>query len=127
VLEPETVYDPQRMSSAAPKTVPAAKAIVTLAARTAQQLDRLDDARRRLLRGLKPTPRDPELTGPLAGLKLTPRQRQILNCLLRGDSEKQIALKLHISPQTVRTYIKKLHKSLGVRSGGELLARFVSP
>ena len=62
---------------------------------------------------------------PLAGIHLSRRERQILDCLLGGDSEKQIALKLTISPHTVHTYVKRLHKALDVNSRGELLARFV--
>ncbi|HEX8339846.1 MAG TPA: LuxR C-terminal-related transcriptional regulator [Tepidisphaeraceae bacterium] len=65
--------------------------------------------------------------GPLTGVHLPPRARQILNRLLHGDGEKQIALALGISPHTVHTYVKQLHKTLGVSSRGELLARFVSP
>lgn len=68
----------------------------------------------------------PPKLDPLAGVHLSRRERQILTCLLGGDSEKQVALKLTISPHTVHTYVKKLHKTLGVASRGELMARFVS-
>ena len=62
---------------------------------------------------------------PLRGAHLTPRMKQILSCLLNGDGEKQIAARLGISPHTVHTHVKQLHKTLGVTSRGELLARFV--
>lgn len=57
---------------------------------------------------------------------LPPRLRQTLDRLLAGDSEKQIAVQLHISPHTVHSYVKTLHKRFKVASRGELLARFVS-
>jgi DNA-binding CsgD family transcriptional regulator len=60
-----------------------------------------------------------------AGLGLSPRLRQTLDRLLAGDSEKQIAVRLRISPHTVHVYAKQLHKRFGVSSRGELLARFV--
>lgn len=58
-------------------------------------------------------------------LGLPPRMAQILRGLLAGGSEKQLARNLAISPHTVHTYVKQLHKRLDVRSRGELLARFV--
>lgn len=58
-------------------------------------------------------------------LELPPRQRQTLERLLQGDSEKQIAQRLRLSPHTIHSYVKALHKRLNVNSRGELLARFV--
>ena len=60
--------------------------------------------------------RDPDSEG------LSPRMRQVLQCLSEGDSEKQVARRLGISPHTVHTYIKQLHRRFGVSSRGELLA-----
>jgi DNA-binding NarL/FixJ family response regulator len=57
--------------------------------------------------------------------KLSPRMRQTLSGLLRGDSEKQIAMALKVSPHTVHVYVKQLYKKLEVSSRGELLAKFV--
>lgn len=54
---------------------------------------------------------------------LSPRQREVLRCLLEGDSEKQAARRLNISPLTVHDHVKALHKRFGVSSRGELLAR----
>jgi DNA-binding CsgD family transcriptional regulator len=51
--------------------------------------------------------------------------RQTLEALVAGDSEKQIALKLRVSPHTVHVYVKQLYKRFGANSRGELLARFV--
>jgi len=54
---------------------------------------------------------------------LSPRMRQVLSLLAEGQSEKQVAETLKISPHTVHDYVKMLHRRLGVSSRGELLAR----
>ena len=59
------------------------------------------------------------------GLGLSPRARQTLEGLTHGDSEKQIARKLGVSPHTVHVYVKQLYRRFDVSSRGELLARFV--
>ena len=59
------------------------------------------------------------------GSPLAPRQRQTLELLLDGKSEKEIALGLTISRHTVHVYVKSLYKRFGVSSRGELLARWV--
>jgi DNA-binding NarL/FixJ family response regulator len=59
----------------------------------------------------------------LAGLST--RQRQTLERLLAGDSEKQIAAALSVSPNTIHVYVKALYRHFAVSSRGELLARFV--
>lgn len=54
--------------------------------------------------------------------KLSPRLRQTLACLLEGDSEKQVAARLGLSPTTVHEYVTVLYRRFRVRSRGELLA-----
>jgi DNA-binding CsgD family transcriptional regulator len=56
---------------------------------------------------------------------LSPRERQTLEHLLAGHSEKQIAGRLKLSPNTVHHYVKSLHRHFGVSSRSELLARWV--
>ena len=56
---------------------------------------------------------------------LSPRQREVLRHLLRGDSVKQIAAALNLSQHTVNEYVKDLHRHFGVSSRGELLALFI--
>jgi len=63
-----------------------------------------------------------ELDGP----RLTGRQREVLDALLRGASEKEVAWELGISPQTVHTHVKSIYLAYGTRSRGELLARCLS-
>ncbi|MBL9031674.1 MAG: helix-turn-helix transcriptional regulator [Phycisphaerae bacterium] len=58
---------------------------------------------------------------------LTSRQRQTLARLLHGDSEKQIAALLGLSPATVHEYVVAVYRHFGVQSRGELLARFIDP
>jgi DNA-binding CsgD family transcriptional regulator len=56
---------------------------------------------------------------------LPARVRPVLRRLLAGDSEKQVANKLDLSPHTVHEYTKVLYRTFGVNSRGELLAQFV--
>ncbi len=62
---------------------------------------------------------------PAGQTPLAPRQRQTLELLLDGKSEKEIALRLAISRHTVHVYVKLLYKRFGVSSRAELLARWV--
>jgi DNA-binding CsgD family transcriptional regulator len=56
---------------------------------------------------------------------LQPRLKRVMKLLLEGDSEKQVAYKLKLSPHTVHEYVKDLYAELGVNSRGELLAQWV--
>ena len=56
---------------------------------------------------------------------LTPRQRQVLACLLEGDSEKQVAARLGIGIGTVHTYVKALYSHYHVAARAELLSWFL--
>lgn len=60
------------------------------------------------------------LNGPTR--QLSRQLRRTLALLVDGDSEKQIARRMHLSPHTVHDYVKELHKRFGVSSRGELLA-----
>lgn len=57
--------------------------------------------------------------------ELPPRARETLEHLLSGLSEKQIASRLNLSPNTVHHYVKIIHRKFEVSSRGELLARWV--
>jgi DNA-binding NarL/FixJ family response regulator len=56
----------------------------------------------------------------LVGLPLAPREREIVELVLRGDSNKQIAQKLGLSEQTVKNTLSHAYGRLGVQSRGEL-------
>lgn len=47
---------------------------------------------------------------------LTPRQREVLRGILRGDSARRIARDLAISPRTVEAHRRALLQRLGVRT-----------
>lgn len=53
--------------------------------------------------------------------KLTPREKEILDLLLRRRSNPEIAEVLHVSVNTVRTHVKHVLKELGIESRRALL------
>jgi DNA-binding CsgD family transcriptional regulator len=57
--------------------------------------------------------------------ELSPRLRQVLNCLLEGDSEKQAAARLGLTSQTVNQYVKAVYRHFHVNSRPELMARWI--
>ena len=57
--------------------------------------------------------------------RLSPRRQEVLDRLLAGDSEKQVARFLGISPFTVNDHVKAIYRQAGVNSRGELMARFI--
>jgi DNA-binding CsgD family transcriptional regulator len=61
----------------------------------------------------------------LIAATLCPRERDTLDLLLSGMSEKEIAAELDLSPHTVHGYMKTIHRAFDVRSRAELMARFV--
>jgi DNA-binding CsgD family transcriptional regulator len=69
--------------------------------------------------------------GPLAGFHepspadLPPRVRQTLQCLLEGDSDKEVARRLGLGRYTVNQYTKVIFAHFGVESRAELLARWI--
>lgn len=48
--------------------------------------------------------------------RLTPRELQVLRCLMAGLSRKEIATRLTVSPNTVRTHVQSILHKLEVRS-----------
>ena len=48
---------------------------------------------------------------------------QVLACLLQGDSEKQVAARLGLSPHTVNRHVQRLYRRFDVHSRGELMFR----
>jgi DNA-binding CsgD family transcriptional regulator len=65
---------------------------------------------------------------PSAALEgLSPRRREVLECLVAGERPQAIAVSLGLSEHTVRAYVKDLHRHFGAHSRGELLARFIPP
>ncbi|MGO9831764.1 MAG: helix-turn-helix domain-containing protein [Myxococcaceae bacterium] len=60
-----------------------------------------------------------------ASPSLTAREREVLDCLLTGASEKEVAAALAISPQTVHAHVKSLYRGYGVSSRPQLMAKFL--
>jgi DNA-binding CsgD family transcriptional regulator len=54
---------------------------------------------------------------------LSIREQEVLDQLITGRSIKEIAHTLSRSPHTVHDHVKALHRKLGARTRGELIAR----
>ncbi len=50
-------------------------------------------------------------------VKVTPRDRQVLELLVQGCSNKEIAGQLNISPRTVKQHLRTLFLRAGIREG----------
>ncbi len=71
---------------------------------------------RKVLAHFKPTPSaQPDL--------LSAREREVVQAVVDGLSDKQIATRLDLSPETVRTYVKRIYKKLRVTGRSELMSR----
>lgn len=55
--------------------------------------------------------------------QLSPRETEILNCLIKGLSYKLVASQLDISIDTVRSHIKKIYEKLHVNSATEAVSK----
>lgn len=53
--------------------------------------------------------------------KLTPRQREILQLLAEGNSMKEVAAILNITPRTVAFHKYQMMERLGLKSNAELI------
>tara|TARA_R110002072_G_scaffold42064_21_gene118898 strand:- start:172462 stop:173259 length:798 start_codon:yes stop_codon:yes gene_type:complete len=56
---------------------------------------------------------------------LTNRRLQVLDRLLAGDSEKQIAYQLEVGKAAIHDHVLAIYRHFGVSSRGELLAKFI--
>lgn len=56
-------------------------------------------------------------------LEFSPQQSRIVELLLRGFKDKQIAAELHLGVPTIRTYLKRIFDRLGVSDRVELILR----
>jgi DNA-binding NarL/FixJ family response regulator len=53
----------------------------------------------------------------LEGIKITARDEQVLNLLVQGCSNKEIAEQLSISPRTVKQHLRTLFLRAGITNG----------
>ena len=69
-------------------------------------------------RALTPMRRAPDFAvhdAAVSALGITKREYAVLEEMARGQSNKEIADKLHVSPNTVKTHISRLYEKLEVR------------
>jgi DNA-binding CsgD family transcriptional regulator len=60
-----------------------------------------------------------------SAMQLSSQRREVLDCLLDGMSEKQVAARLGLTPQTVHQYVKAIYRHFRVGSRAELMARWI--
>lgn len=58
--------------------------------------------------------------------QLTPREKDVLACIVNGLSYKMIGSELHISYETVRSHVKKIYEKLHVASLTEMVAKAIN-
>jgi DNA-binding NarL/FixJ family response regulator len=75
-----------------------------------------------LLRHLEPAG-TPGRDGTTPELALTEREREVLRCLMAGMAYKNVAARLDISIDTVRTHIRHIYGKLQVHSVAEAVTR----
>lgn len=63
-------------------------------------------------------PKNPEME------TLSPREKEILEYIVKGYSYKMIAAELNVATETVRSHIKKIYKKLQVNSATEAVYKF---
>lgn len=66
------------------------------------------------------------LTGHLGGMGLNPREQEIVNMMLLGKSNKDIAGTMFVSEHTVKNTITGIYGKLGVANRKELFHRFLA-
>jgi DNA-binding CsgD family transcriptional regulator len=59
---------------------------------------------------------------PRTGPGLTPREREIVSYLAHGLTGEEIARRLFLSPETVRTHIRNAMERMGARTRPHLIA-----
>lgn len=63
---------------------------------------------------------------PVNADKLTVRQKEVLNELLKGQSSKEIARTLNIAEGTVKIHLAAIYRALGVRTRAEAIVKLKS-
>ena len=71
---------------------------------------------RRVLQHFKPTPTSQTTL-------LSEREKSVLDALVTGRTDKQMAVLFDLTPETVRTYVKRIYKKLQVTQGRNELIR----
>jgi DNA-binding NarL/FixJ family response regulator len=66
-------------------------------------------------------------TPPVPEAGLGPRERQVLELVVNGLSQKEISAELGVAVSTVNTYVQRIYEKLHVRSRRGLIALYKSP
>jgi two-component system response regulator DesR len=54
---------------------------------------------------------------------LSPREREVLDLIARGSTNREIAAALHLSPHTIKEHTSSLYRKLGARNRAEAVQR----
>lgn len=57
---------------------------------------------------------------------ISDREKEIVDCLAKGMSEKEIGEKLYISPKTVNNHLTNIRAKLGVNKNIEIIAYYLA-
>lgn len=68
----------------------------------------------------------PIQTTPAVDYRLSPREKEVLACIVEGLSYKMVADRLNIGYETVRSHIKKIYEKLHVASLTEAVAKAIN-
>ena len=103
----------------------AAAAPPDLAALLRQRLDAggLGGAARAFLEGLVARAPQPSRAQPRIEEPLSPSERRVLEQLVAGRANKEIAQRLFVSPNTVKTHIRRIYGKLGAKNRAEAIVR----
>jgi DNA-binding NarL/FixJ family response regulator len=88
--------------------------------------DLIDSVRAAVIGGEPPDLAPAAAPGPVAGLALSEREREILFLLGTGMTNREIAAHLHLGPDSVKKSATALYRKLGVRNRTEAARRAAS-
>ena len=71
--------------------------------------------------GLGMTVFQPQTDG--AAPALSPREREVLDLMARGSTNREIAAALHLSPHTIHEHTSSLYRKLGARNRADAVQR----
>ena len=54
---------------------------------------------------------------------LSPREREVLDLMARGSTNREIAAALHLSPHTIHEHTSSLYRKLGARNRADAVQR----
>ncbi len=73
--------------------------------------------------GRRPPPRDPGNPQAQASLGISDRELEVLREIAAGHANKEIARRLYLSPNTVKTHAARLFEKLGARNRTDAVTR----